>query len=488
MFLNLFEKELKAILLSPKFAATFLACSILIMLSVFIGIKDYQAAVRQYETATQLTDQQIRESTSWHGINSRTFRKPDPMQIFVSGVNNDIGRFSIIHSSQAVKLRNSIYSDDPIFAVFRFIDLTFIFQIVLSLFAILFTFDAINGEREGGTLQLTFANSVPRAKYLLAKFAGSLVALIVPLLIPLLLGCLLVVVFQIPFSSDHWLRFSVWLGISLLFFTTFVAIGLLISSLVKRSAVSFLISLVIWVIFVLIIPRASVMAAGQIISVPSVGEIEGQQDGFAKQTWEKYKDDMMARWREREAGMEGMSEEERESYRDDKMWGWMQEDDQARSKVQQDIDEFSRRLLEDTRNRRQVQERMAFTLSRFSPASAYQLASMNLAGTNIDLKSRYEDEMNNYRDTFKQFVAKKREEAGDSGGIRITISSETGFDITRGRDKGTLDVSDLPKFEERTMQNSEAISPTLIDFGLLAIYTILAFAGSFVAFLRYDVR
>jgi len=116
------------------------------------------------------------------------------------------------------------------------------------------------------------------------------------------------------------------------------------------------------------------------------------------------------------------------------------------------------------------------------------LAAMNLGGTNITLKSRYEDAMNNYRDTFKKYVAKKQEVGGGRGGIRITISSETGFNMSSSRDKGTLDVTDLPRFEASILGNLEAISPTIIDFGLLAFYTILSFAGAFVAFLRYDVR
>ena len=43
---------------------------------------------------------------------------------------------------------------------------------------------------------------------------------------------------------------------------------------------------------------------------------------------------------------------------------------------------------EDFRNRKAEQEGLAFAISRFSPASAYQLTVMNLAGTNIDLKTR----------------------------------------------------------------------------------------------------
>ena len=88
------------------------------------------------------------------------------MQIFSSGVTNDIGRFSPVDATEAVSLRGSPYSNNPIFAVFRLLDLNFIFLVVISLFAILFTYDAINGEREAGTLRLTFANAVPRVKYL----------------------------------------------------------------------------------------------------------------------------------------------------------------------------------------------------------------------------------------------------------------------------------------------------------------------------------
>ena len=50
MFSILFEKELKAIFLSPKFVATFGVCSLLILLSVFVGIQEYENERDQYET------------------------------------------------------------------------------------------------------------------------------------------------------------------------------------------------------------------------------------------------------------------------------------------------------------------------------------------------------------------------------------------------------------------------------------------------------
>jgi len=149
MLSTLINKELRAILLSPKFTATFAVCSILLLLSVFTGVREYKAAVSQYESSVQLNETQLQEQSSWAQVNDRAHRKPDPMQIFVSGLNYDIGRWSHIIRNESIQLRHSVYTDDPIFALFRFIDFGFIVLFVLSLFAILFTYDSVNGERDG---------------------------------------------------------------------------------------------------------------------------------------------------------------------------------------------------------------------------------------------------------------------------------------------------------------------------------------------------
>lgn len=488
MLSTLILKELKSILASPKFAATFGVCALLILLSVYVGIQEYRTAVRQYDAALQLTDQTLRTQASWMGLATSAYRKPDPAQILITGVNNDIGRLSDISQFNPVKLTHSAYADDPIFALFRSIDVSFIVTVVLSLFAILFTYDAVNGEREGGTLQLTFANPVPRATYILAKLAGSWLGLVIPLLVPILLGALVIMLQGIPFTPDHWARIGLFVGISLLYFTFFIALGVFVSCLTRRSAVSFLVALVVWVTAVLIVPRLGVMAAGQMNPVPSVAEVEAQRDAFSKDRWESHMQELQGRWREREDATKGLSKEERDAYREDKLGIWMEEDDAMRKQVQKDIDGFSVRLSEDTRNRTAEQERLAFMLTRLSPASAYQLAAMNLAGTDIALKSRYEDAMREYRTRFTQYVEKKQKESGTQGGFRITVDSDKGFSFSAPRDRGTLDLSDLPVFAVPVRTFDAAAAPVVVDAGLLALYSLLAFAGAFLAFLRYDIR
>ena len=485
MFATLFEKELKAILLSPKFVATFGVCSLLILLSVFIGIQEHKAAVDQYETAIQLADQEVREATSWWGVNNRLYREPNPMQIFASGVNNDIGRLSNISTWTEVKLQQSTYSDDSLFALFRFIDFTFIVQVVLSLFAILFTYNAINGERESGTLKLAFSNAVPRGTYMLAKFLGSWVGLTVPLLIPIALALLVVMVLQVPMTGVEWTKLLTLIGISILYFTFFIMLGLLVSALTKRSTVSFLILLVAWVLFVLIMPRAATMAAGQIIEVPSIAEVESQKDRYRTDRWSAYGEERSAKWQERMQGAEGMNEDERQQFMEENRPRWMQEDDDDRQLMQEEIADYERKVNEDLRNRKSEQERLAFVLSRFSPSSAYQLAAMNLAGTNTTLKERYEEAMKVYRSSFSQFVEDKRAE--ERKRMMEQQRGQRRFMFFGGDDE-TLDVSELPRFEAPSHTFAEAFAPSVVDVGLLALFSVLCFGGAFAAFLRYDVR
>ncbi len=486
MFSTLYLKELKAILLSPKFVATFGICSILVLLSVFIGVREYETAVAQYETALQLADQEVREATSWWSLDHRVYRKPNPLQIFASGINNDIGRLSNIASSYEVKLRQSVYQDDTLFAVFRFIDFAFIFQVVLSLFAILFTYDSINGEREAGTLKLTFSNAVSRGKYIQAKFLGAWTGLTVPLIIPVALALLVVIVMGVPLTSVDWSKLVALLGVSIVYFTFFIALGLLVSALTRRSSVSFLILLVAWVFFVLILPRAATMAAGQIVHVPSVVESESQKDRYRTDRWQAYGEERSAHWRERMAGASGMTtSEERAAYFDERRPEWDKEDNEARQAVMDEIADYNRKVSEELGNRKAEQERLAFLLARLSPSSAYQLATMKLCGTNTTLKRRYEESMQAYRTDFLRFVQEK----GDEERQRVLDRRrESNRVVMFGAGDAALDVSELPRYEAPTNAFAEAIALSMIDIGLMALFSVVCFGGAFVAFLRYDVR
>jgi ABC-2 type transport system permease protein len=488
MFSILVKKELIAILQNPKFITTFTVSSFLIILSVLIGINEYKTNLAQYYTGISLAKSTIEESRSWHSINAIAYRKPDPMQIFVSGVNNDIGRFSNVSRRGEVKLQNSSYSDDPVFAIFRNIDFAFIITIVLSLFAIMFTYNAVNGEKEDGTLRLVFSNSISRAEFIASKVAGSWLGLVIPLLIPIAISFLLVILFDVDFRFFDWSRVLTFAFVSIIYFTFFIIFGILISSITKNSSTSFLLLLTFWIITVFIVPRVGVIAAGQIIKIPSEAEIESQLDAFSKDSWKNYTTQLSKMWGDRRLQMEGMTESEREMYEDDNSWGWMQKDDKLRKINEENITNYSRKLFEGYKNNRIELRKLALTLSRFSPASAYQLAAMNMASTDIAEKDRYEDAIQLYKEKFLTHATKKAETDGDSFGLRISMDSETGISVEGGRDQNKLDTSELPQFAEPSYTFAQIFEPTIIDISILFILSIACFGLSVYRFSKYDLR
>lgn len=488
MFAILVRKELQSILLSPKFAGSFAICSFLILLSVFIGLQEYRVLSRQYEAAASLNEQELREETSWMGLDTRAFRRPDPMQIFASGVQNDVGRYSMVGGFSPVKLIHSTYSDDSIFALFRMLDLVFIVQVVLSLFALLFTYDSVCGEKQDGTLRLVLANEVPRSVYLAAKGVGSWLALVIPLGIPVLLSVLLVVLFGVPMAAEHWVRLGMLLGASVLYFTFFIALGLFVSTLGRQPGHTFLGGLVVWILLVFILPRLGVMAASQLVSAPSVAEVEGQRDAFAQDRFALHVKDLEDRMQAREQSLERLSPEEREATRDSHQDSWMQEEEARRLEMRRAIDEYGRKLNEDARNRRMLQARVGFGLARISPAASYQLAAMNLADSDIAVKSRAEDAMLSFREAFLDFTQKKQAESGGRGGMRISFDSQRGVRVQPEKSGGALDLNGLPRFMPPVRNLTASVVSSLADFTWIAVAGLAAFAGGFVRFLRYDVR
>ena len=487
MLLTVVMKELRSILLSPKFIGSFLVSSLLILLSVYLGVNDYRRAQRSFEESVNLTEVEMQQKTSWGNMSTRISRIPDPLQVFVSGVNNDVGRRSMISTYEPVKLFGSFYSEETLYALFRYFDLSFIIQVILSLFAILFTYDSINGEKEMGTLQLTFSNPLPRAQFILGKFLGACLGLLIPLAVPMLLGILIVLAMRVPFAPSDWVRFGGFMMMSLLYISFFVSLGIFASILTKRSNISFLISLVAWVMLVFIVPRMASMAAAQVVRVPSEAELDSQRDTYAKDRWDLHGQDIERMFKQRDAVTRGMTAADREQYQQSHEWEWMQQDDSLRKLVTKNIDEYGIRLNEDFRNRKAGQEKLTYLLSGISPASVFQIAAIKLAQTDVALKARYEDAMNIFRTAFNEYTQKKQDAAGGVSGLRITFDSNSGFKISTPRENPKLDLSDAPKFLPPLQRLGDIFGPVIIHMGLLAFFTLLIFGVTFVRFLRYDL-
>ncbi|MFH0988790.1 MAG: ABC transporter permease subunit [bacterium] len=471
----LLEKELREIIYSTKFSITFGAAAVLVLLSFYAGIRNYQESMREYEAAKTANATNISALTDWRQVQHKVFRKPQPLQVLVSGVSNDIGRTTEVRQTGELSLINSRFSADPLYAVFRFLDLNFVFIIVLSLFAILFGYDAINGEKESGTLKLVFANRVSRAEFILAKLLGSLLALGLPLIIPMLIGSLMLLGFGIPLSGAEWARLTLIIIGGLLCFGVFVTLSIMLSAMVTRSSVSFLLSLVVWIFSVLIVPKGSVLFAAQIASVPNLDTMEIQK--------RKYNTDQM------QTRIKGMQQwfSTHTNFADTGFSTALSAFQDSLSKaLEKDREKFYSRLNEEWRNKKDWQEQWAFGLSRVSPTAIYQIAAMNLANTDVPMKERYLKDLDRYQDAYAEFIRKKTGGGGEF--MRIVMRSSSSSAGSEEEKPKQLNPVDLPEFVEQERTFGEVFSASFFDLGLLTLLNVLFFSGAFVAFLKFDLR
>jgi len=481
MWKTIAEKELRDHLQSTRFLVAASVSTLLIVMSMWLGISHFKARSAQYEQAVQMMYDLASQQTNWMTVSMAAWRKPDATEIFSNGINSDIGRYSNIGPWQEVRLVRSEYSDDPMMAAFQFLDPTFVVLIVLSLIAILFTYNAINGEKESGTLKLVFANKVSRSEYIIGKLVGSWLVILAPVIISFLIGALLLILSGIGLSAAHWGRYGVFVLASVLYATCFMLLGVFVSALTHRSSVSFLVLLVLWICAVLIVPKAATMLAGQAMPVPTVDEIESRVTSYSTQTRNEFFNDMMKRSRERFRSAADMKPEDRQAM----MASWQKENEEKRKEMDQKVAESSARIYEDYYNQKSQQELLAFSLAKISPASQFQLATMKLSGTDVGLKKRYEDAMKEYKKSYSNFSQQKN--TGFNFRINTQGRGSTSASMV-GPPQTKVDMGEAPKFTDPDYSFGTAIAGSLVDLGLLMLFNILAFVGAFVAFLRFDMR
>lgn len=470
MFKLIFFKELKEIIQSSRFTISFAVCSVLIILAFFMGAQNYLASQSQYESAIQENRNQIAANTEWMMVQHSIMLPPQPLMALVNGISNDVGRNIAMSGRGELNPDNTRFNDEPIFAIFRFMDLEFIFGIVLSLFAIIFAYDAINGEKVSGTLKLCFANSVPRATFIAGKLAGSFVGLSIALLIPLLIGCALLPILGIQLSGDEWLRLGFIILSGLAYFGLFLALAIGISAMTNRPSNAFLIGLVVWIFAVLIVPRASVLISGRLVDVPNVDDITSQKNRYRSQLFQEDRPKM--------ADFTVPEDTETQNI----MSAFTAHMGELASARQQKIDAFTERINEDYINKKKRQEDIALSLSRISPTSVFTLVSTELAGTSLGLQNRFLNSAKDYQDVYGNFMTEKTGQ--NQGGFRMIVVTTDDDD----EEPAKLDPNEMPQFQYAKTSFETATNNSMPDFGLLILFNLLFFGGAFAAFLRYDLR
>jgi len=480
MIWDVLKKEIRVNISSPKLVITYIVCFILILTALFAGAMNYISLKEEAVVQAAAEKDRLRNIFNFQldfmmqGIH--LYRQPDVLSVLVSGVEGDAALRGQVNSFTGDNYDVSKFNSTPILAIFGLLDIGFIVKIILSLFAILFTFDAISGEKELGTLKLNFANSMKRSSFIIGKLIGNFVLLILPFLLPFLLGLLLIQFIPgIEFSGEEWIRISLITLAIILYLLVFYSLGMMVSSLTKRSSVSFLILLMLWVMFIGVIPRAAVLVAQTVNPVPALEEVRKEYFSEFGSAQKAFMDEL----RKEIVELFDLIREVQRT-RDMSRVGEIQEKQQGlQATVQEEYENFTTKMQERGKEiaRRQelLQERqnlLAINLSRLtSPTAALTFATDRLARTGVYSSDKQ------FKKNVKKFV-------------KVFVRNNPQVLQGQGIGSGGSDQSeiypDVTYFKKESLGTS--VAATLQDFAAMAVLSLIFLAVAFVAFLRYDVR
>ena len=240
MLWTIVRREITANILSFRFLMGLLIYFSLIVTNLFILTRGYEDRLLSYRTAVQENEDRIRQVEKYSEFSQphllKCDRKPKLLSIFNEGMDKRKGNTVAVAHGYVPAVAEHHGSDNPYLNIFSSIDFTVICQVVMSLLALLFAYDAISREKEAGTLRLTLSCPIQRPTLLLGKYIAGMVSLSLPLGASFV-ASLLVMQFSpyVSFSSSDWTRILLIFLVSMLYVSLFFLIGLFLSSRTHRS-------------------------------------------------------------------------------------------------------------------------------------------------------------------------------------------------------------------------------------------------------------
>src|SRR5205085_5610908 len=269
-------RELRDHLVSARFRLILGTTLVLTLLSTLAGTFNYRVEAEQYQMSVERAEQKLHEATTWSELQPILVRAVAPLMILKAGFETSDGRVVITSNGQIPASTEDAPVGTPYLARFSEFDVTTVLVYLLGLLAVLLSFDAVSGERERGTLALSFSNSLTRWQVIFGKYLGGIIALALALAASTLVALIVWFLSGVHFPSAEWPRITLWLLAILIYLSAMFWIGLLISVLTRRTSSSLLAAMVAWFAFVIFIPIVAAFAARQLVRSPSSYALENE--------------------------------------------------------------------------------------------------------------------------------------------------------------------------------------------------------------------
>ena len=280
------KKEVSTNIFSLEIPLAFAVMTTLLVLSAHLMAIDYRQRLDNWSENQSVQDRspvggvaayRMSDGVFFHtagAVPDAALQPPIPTSVIVKGMDSEWDRTITLGQTIGFGPRQD---DRPTATLFNIPDPGYIIQLLVSMLALLFSFDAITREKESGTLRALLANPLHRRQILLGKAIGSVLSLYLPFTIAYaILIAYLRFAHGLLASRDEMLIALLILCLSLIYALVFICVGLFISTATTRTETAVVTSLLAWCALVLILPDATVLSARLLYPAPSHNQLKAQ--------------------------------------------------------------------------------------------------------------------------------------------------------------------------------------------------------------------
>ncbi len=489
MIFHIVKRELYDHLSSLRFALTTLLILILMIVNAIVYLGEYKQRMGEYQKQVARSRNELKSrGSSLYRLTLRgpghLYKKPSPLAFCADGREkvllgevrgNTAGRtrrwrsgdtsykftetWGLVYppNTDLLFISEQIPTERSIMPAYIKIDWGFVTAVLLSFMGILFTFDSISGEQERGTLRLMLANSISRNTVICGKFLGAFFTIALPFLIGVIVSTSIIYLSAvIQFNNSHWMRLGSIVCVALTYTSIFILLGLLVSSCVKESSTSLAILLLVWTVWVVLMPNALGSLGNRLQPRPTPKEFMAQvQDS---------REDLQTRYFARIK--EPPRQEIPATIATALGAEYVNKDAELRDRLCSDY------LFAELR---QIQ--IARSLTRISPAAVVQYAFEGLAGTGFSRHLDFISQTRQYAKQFRQFLIDTDRSDPDSP---HTVG------IPEGTSQKPVNFDAVPKFEDQHRFGTD-LNAAIIDLLLLIMFLLVLFVSTFLSFLRMEI-
>ena len=484
MLMTLIQKEIMHHILSVRFVALLLMCLLLVPLTLSINYRRYSQNLVDYQESVKREQTEAKENppnaSDPNTEVSKLFLKPTPLSVFASGLEDALPTY-LGMTRNGVRQGSAGVSQASVAYVLGHLDFLFIVGTVFSLLALLFTFDAVAGEREAGTLRINLSNSLPRDVFLWSKLIGGYIVFVVPFLVSFLLGLLLITWQGFPLGE-----FNIALPvfcltlISLLYIAVFFAIGVFISTYLDNAKTALIVAFTFWVFAVLIVPRGAFVVAKLVAPTRTQQAVYMEKtilrNNLSKDKDEKIKEKMVEAFAGSEGSSGGMVIRSDDTAFQERMAKLKKPIEEAfRLAFQDQTDKIDR----DYQREKARQEYVGETLSRIAPTSSLSYIAINLTQTGKLKRDRYFQTGERY---FSQLNDAYFSEISDDALAQIM---QIAARMNESSESETDEIPPPPPLTEPSL--SDTLRRSAVDVFLLGFFAVAFTAIAFLKFFRSDI-